>query len=184
MLGEDREGGSLLVGKVVVEFNESVVGTFEVISESWVGDLISEEMEESEGVLVSLEVTNIEEISGASSIELGSEIFVVLFKGVLSIVDVGNVLSDFFLKVVDGGFNIIAMLVLSIIKSLDVGDVIQKGILGGFPVLFKFIKIGLRDVEEGSQELNNGVNSVTGLDQTVDVLGDKTGSLGVDLSHS
>jgi len=184
VLGEDGEGGSLSVLEVASEFNESTVGSFKVVLESGVGDLISEEVEKSEGVLVGLEMGNVEEVSGASSIESRGEVFVVSLKGVLGVVDVLDVSVDFSFEVVDGGRDVSAVLVLSVVKSLDVGDVVQKGSSGDVPVLFKFVKVGLSDVEESVQELNDGVNGVTGLDQGINVLGDKTGSLGVDLSHS
>jgi hypothetical protein len=119
---------------VGVEFNESTVGSCEVILESGVGDLILEELEESESVFVGLEMTNIEEVSGASSVESRGEIFVVLLKGVLGRVDVANVQIDFSLEVSDGGTHISALLVLSVVKSLDAGDVVFKGSLGGLPV--------------------------------------------------
>lgn len=169
MLGDQGEHVSLVVGHVVSEFNEGTVVTVEVGLESGVGDGCLEEFEESGGVLVGLEFLDEEEVGGTSGFESAGKGVNVGLDLVFSLANVISVSGDFIFNVVDGGRDFSAVLVLSSIEVLETGDVVQSTVLFNSPVVHDSLDVRTDGSVHGDQELDDGVNGVTSLDEGLQV---------------
>jgi len=174
MLGDQGKHVSLVGGHVVSHFNESTIVTIEVSLESGVGNGSLKEFEESSGVLVGLKLLDEEEISGTSGLESSSEGIDVGGDLIFSLTDFILVSGDFGFDVVDGGTDISTVLVLSGIDVLDGGDVVQKGGFSDCPVVKEILEVSTGGSIKSDQELNDGVDSVTSLDQGLQVEVDLT----------
>lgn len=169
MLGDQRKHVSSTTGHVVLEFHESTIVSVKVSSEAGVGNGGSEESEESGGVLVGLKLLDEEEVGGTSGLESSTEGIEVRLDLVLSFRDFFLVSGDLVFDIKAGSGDIGAVLVLLSREILEVGDVLKKGSFSECPVVNKVLDVGSIGSVKSNQELNDGVNLITSLDELLQV---------------
>jgi len=158
MLGDEREQVVVVDG---FEFNESGVGRFDISSEGGVSDLVSEEVEETKGVLVVLQSIDEDKVSSTSVLFLVLERSFVSSDGVLSLLNVVLVEIDLVLASDDGGTNDSAFGILLFGKGIGIINKTLEDGLEISPVVEDSLEFIISGIIQSFEEANNSINFVS-----------------------